>query len=648
VTEAPATEEAPHAGDQAAGETLRAALEEANLPTLQMVVHRLTGEERWLQEPFRPTKARGMEEHDTGGLPEEAQRALREGAFEAITAWREGRLEPAPEPSPERMAQLLEIALGEEVPESYGELLAEEMGVTSREVEVRAPAPEGFEVLVIGAGMAGIDIAIHMERAGVPYTVIEKNETVGGTWLENRYPGCGVDTPSHLYSFSFATRPDWTHYYADRDQLASYFEELADEHGIRERIQFGTEVLSARWDDEASRWIVRVRRADGTTEELSAKVVVSAVGHFNRPKVPPIEGLETFPGPCMHTARWDPDVELTGKRVAVIGTGASAMQLVPALAGRAERLFVFQGSRQWVIPTPSSGRPVSPGVQYLLSEVPFYAGWYRLRHLWRFGDRVHPALRVDPDYPEPDVAVNEINERHRRALLAYMESELEGHPDLIAASTPDYPPYARRPLFDHGWYKAIRRDDVELIEGRVTEVRGSTIVTDGGDEAEVDAIALATGFQTLEILGPMEIRGRSGRTLRETWGEEEARAYLGMTVPDFPNFFILFGPNTNTGHGGSAFLTTEMQVRYVMGVLAEMIDGGIESVECRPEVFDAYDAELLQALAGTVYSHHKAHGYYRNKNDRIIGSSPWEYLEYWGRTLTPDMGDYLTAYVNDR
>ena len=628
-------------------EQLKEALEEANLPTLLMVLHRLTGDERWLEEPYRTTPARGLDDHDLGGLSEDAQRTIRREALEAITAYQEGGLEPTPEPEPERIAELLAIALGEDVPREYGELLAEEMGTSSREIELGVPVPEGFRVIVIGAGMAGINIAIQLERAGVPYTVIEKNETVGGTWLENRYPGCGVDTPSHLYSFSFATRSDWERYYADRDQLWGYFESLTDEHGIREHIQVGTEVLRARWDNATARWNLDVRGPDGD-DTITGSIVVSAVGHFNRPKIPEIEGLESFPGPCLHTAQWDPDVEVSGKRVAVVGTGASAMQLVPALAGDAERVFVFQSSRMWVIPTPNSGRVVSENVRYLLAEVPHYAQWYRLRHFWRFGDRVHPALRVDPDYPEPDVAVNDVNERHRRALISYLESELEGRPDLIAASIPDYPPYARRPLFDHGWYRTIRRDDVELIEGRVSEVRGNRVMTADGREVEVDVIALATGFKTLEMLGPMEIVGRSGITLRETWGDEEARAYLGISVPDFPNFFILFGPNTNTGHGGSAFLTTEMQVRYVMQLIGTMIEREIDSVECRLEVHERYDAELQEALAGTVYTHPRSHGYYRNKNDRIIGSSPWEYLTYWRRTRTPDLGDFLIRGPVDR
>jgi 4-hydroxyacetophenone monooxygenase len=315
------------------------------------------------------------------------------------------------------------------------------------------------------------------------------------------------------------------------------------------------------------------------------------------------------------------------------------MQIVPAMAGDAERVLVFQRGRHWVVPHPNMRRPVSPATQYLLEHVPFYAEWYRLRQFWRFGDRLHPALRVDPDFAAPERAVSETNDRHRRYLVRYIETELEGRPDLIEASIPDYPVYARRPLIDHGWYRTIRRDDVELIQGGVTAVRGSTVVTGDGREFDVDVLVFATGFKTLEMLGPLEVVGRSGRTLRQAWGED-ARAYLGLTVPDFPNLFVLFGPNTNTGHGGSAFLTTEMQVRYVMKMLVAMTERGLASVECRQDVYDDYDAELTAALGKLVYTHPKVHGYYRNSKGRIIGSNPWEYVDYWRRTLTPDLDDF--------
>ena len=621
-----------------ADDELRAALEEANLPTLLLVLAQLTGDDRWLADPYRPTRTVGLGDHDSAGLPEQVQAEIRRVALAVISAWREGRLAPQPAPGPERLAEMLAVALAEDVDPRYGQLLAEEMGVASRDVEFRSP-PDELSVLVIGGGLAGICMAIKLQQAGVAYTVLEKNPDVGGTWLENVYPGCGVDTPSHLYSFSFAHRSDWKGYFGRRDQVHEYFSALVDEHGLRPNIAFGTEVISARWHDADAQWSVRVRRADGREETLTSRVLVSAVGHFNQPSIPPIKGLATFPGPCMHTARWDDSAQVAGKRVGVIGTGASAMQLVPALAGTAEQVIVFQRSRQWCVPHPNCGRPVSPAVQYLLANVPFYGAWYRLRHFWRFGDRLHAALQVDPDWPDQHHSINRINDRHRRFLTDYIESELEGRPDLIELSVPDYPAYGKRPLIDHGWYRTIRRDDVELIEGGVTEVRGNIVIADGR-EREVDVLALATGFRTLRMLESIEIIGRSGRTLRETWGEDDARAYLGISVPDFPNFFILFGPNTSAGHGGSAFLSTEFQVRYVMDLLARMVERRLRSVDCRQDVHDAYNAELDEALSRTVWAHPRVTNYYRNAAGRIVGTCPWKYIDYWQRTLTADLSDY--------
>jgi len=343
----------------------------------------------------------------------------------------------------------------------------------------------------------------------------------------------------------------------------------------------------------------------------------------------------------MHTARWDRDVQVAGKRVAVVGSGASAMQVVPALAGVAEELTVIQRSRQWAIPHPNVGRAVSTGVKHLLEEFPFYGGWYRLRQFWRFGDRLYPALQVDPGYEDPDYAVNATNASHRRFLTKYIGRELEGRPDLAALSVPEYPAYGKRPLIDHGWYQAIRRPDVHLLEGSVSAVRGDSLVLVDGREVQADVLVLATGFKTLEMLGPLHVVGRSGRALRDVWGADDARAYLGITVPDFPNFFLLFGPNTSTGHGGSAFLTTEFQVRYVMELLAEMTARDVRAVECRSEVHDAYNAELDEALSRTVWTHPLVTNYYRNEAGRIVGTSPLSYLDYWNRTRRPDLDDYI-------
>jgi 4-hydroxyacetophenone monooxygenase len=640
---------APHSnlvlleGPPAVAGGLRVALEQANLPTLLAALAHLTGDERWMQDPYRPANPRGAEDHDSAGLPPDVQAHVRTRAFEIISAWRAGRLPPAPDPSPERIAEMLSISLGgsQNITPEMGPLLAAELGVGRRDVELPTPPPgEDFRVLVIGSGFSGLCAAIRLEQAGIAYTVLEKNATVGGTWLENTYPNCGVDTPSHLYSLSFAQSPDWSRYFARRHELYAYLEQLADDYGVRPHVLCGREVHAADWDNEEQRWHVRARCGDGTSEVHTANVVISGVGILNRPSYPEIAGLDRFEGPCMHTARWRSDVDVRGKRVAVIGTGASAMQLVPAIAGVAERVIVFQRSPQWGLPNANHTRDVSPATKLLMREVPHYLGWYRLRLVWNFGDRLYPALQVDAEWPHPERAVNAINDRHREYLTDYIRSELGERRDLLPKCLPAYPPYGKRPLLDNGWFRTMARDDVDLVTDPIAEIRADRVVTAGGEAHRADILVLATGFQAVRPLGQMEIRGRSGATLRECWGEDDAKAYLGISVPDFPNFFFLLGPNTFAAHGGSAALSIEMEMCYVMGLLAHMLEQGLSSVECRQEAYDAYLERLDRALSKTIWAHTGMTTYYRNKFGRIVVPMPWTNVDYWYMTREPDIDDF--------
>jgi 4-hydroxyacetophenone monooxygenase len=496
-------------------------------------------------------------------------------------------------------------------------------------------------VLVIGTGFSGLLAAIKLKQAGIAYTVIEKNDDVGGTWLENTYPGCGVDTPTHLYSLSFAQRADWSRYFAKRDEINRYLNDVAEEHDLRSSIRFGTEVESATWDEERQLWRVEVRRPDGETETLDANAVISGVGFLNRPSVPDIPGLERFEGPRFHTARWPDDVEIEGKRVAVIGTGASAMQLVPNIAGVAERVLVFQRSAQWGIPHPNYMRDVTPGERYLMEEVPYYLAWYRLRLLWNFGDRLHQHVQWDPDWPEPKLSISAVNDSQRAFLTEYIRDELgDRAEELMPRCLPDYPPYGKRPLLDNGWFRTMARDDVELITDDIQEVRSDRIVTADGAEFPVDVVVLATGFHALRVMAPMRFYGRSGRELHEVWGEDNATAYLGITVPDFPNLFIMLGPNTFAGHGGSGVLSIELEVRYAMEMIAKMIEDHIASVDVKQEVHDAYNERLDQALSQTIWAHPGMTTYYRNSQGRIVVPMPWSNIDYWQMTREPDLDEY--------
>jgi len=631
-------------------ESLRAALREAHVPTLLMAMATLSGDDDWLRESWRPHAQRGAEDDNTGGLPDEVVTEIRDRAFDLVMAWRDGEVPPAPAPGPDELRRMLEISLGPgtRLPDGIGGLLAEELGTASRYPEPgeRAGA-DRLRVLILGGGFAGIGAGIQLKRLGIPFLILDKNSRVGGTWLENTYPGCGVDTPSHLYSFSFAQRADWSRFFAPRGELFDYLNQLADDHDLHPYLRPGREITRASWDDDTQLWTVETVDGDGRCEEFTANVVITATGYLNRPKYPDIPGLDTFTGPCMHTARWQPGTEIAGKRVAVIGTGASAMQIVPAIAGDAERVMVFQRSPQWGLPNPNQPRAVPEAIRLLMHEVPYYLQWYRLRMVWNFGDRLFPALQIDPDWPHQDRSVNKVNDRHREFLTRHILSELGDRADELApVCVPDYPPYGKRPLLDHGWFRTVRRDDVEIVTDRIQEVREHAVVTASGREVEADVLVLATGFQPLNLISPIEVTGRSGRTLRQTWGPDDAQAYLGITVTDFPNLFMLLGPNTIAGHGGSAAMGIEMEVGYITKLLVRMLEEGISSVECRESVQDDYVKRLDDALSRTIWAHPGMTTYYRNSQGRVVSTMPWTNVEFREMTTEPDLNDYTVRRVD--
>lgn len=634
---------APNADLETFGKRLTAAIQDANLPTLLAVMVHLTRDFSLLNSRFRPGAMRGAGDHDDAGLPDDLQADLRRDALEVIQAHRRGELPTLKDPTPAEIVQILSTCLDQQIPSQEGDLLAEELSPVARDPapltsSQRSSAPD---VLVIGAGFSGLCAAIRLQQAGIPFTIIDKNTDLGGTWHENTYPGAGVDTPVHLYSYSFAQRPDWPRYFAGQSEMRDYIKQVGDEYGISRPVRYCTELSDAIWDDGACKWRVTLRGPDGAVDHAAFTAIISAVGQLNRPAIPAIEGLESFAGPALHTAQWEPSLQLAGKRVAVIGTGASAMQFVPAVCESVGELAVFQRSPQWILPNPNTNRTVSAHKRFLMAAVPHYLAWYRLRHAWNFGDRMHPMLQIDRNWPDQQRSINAVNERHRVFLSNYIHTQLQGRPDLIEKCVPTYPPYGKRPLLDHGWYQALKRDNVTLIAEAVTGVEPGAVVSHSGRRTKVDMIVLATGFKTLDLLGGMTFRGRTGRTLRATWGPDDARAYLGITVPAFPNFFILFGPNTNAGHGGSHFVSVELQVRYVIDVLSQMANNGLASVECTQTAFAKYNAEVDDALATTIWTHPGMTNYYRNSRGRIVTNTPWTNAQYWHRTRRADLEDYL-------
>ncbi|GAA4878252.1 NAD(P)/FAD-dependent oxidoreductase [Pseudonocardia benzenivorans] len=630
--------------------TLREALESANIPTLLLVLAHLTGDRSWLAEPYLPSRSIATDDNDTAGFTEELQAHVRAEAFAFLRAWRDGEVELAGPPPVDDVADRVGISCGETVPPEYNVSMAEEAGFVDRDAHWTAAPPrrrEDLRVVVIGAGEGGICTAVKLGELGIPYTVVERHDAVGGIWLENSYPGAGVDTASALYSYSWAQKPDWSRYFAKQPEILGYLQEVARDHGVLPHVRFGTEVVAARWDDTERVWRVGIRPADdpdATPTELVADVLISAVGQLNRPAYPPIPGLDSFAGPMFHSARWDHSVDLTDKRVGIVGTGASAMQIVPAVVGRPAHLTVFQRSAQWAIPNTNYHRVLTPQTRVLMEQVPWYAAWYRLRLMWIYQDKLHPTLRRDPDWEHPERSVNAINDRHRRFFAEHLMSEIAGHEDrLLDKVMPTYPPYGKRMLIDNGWFAALRRDDVDLVTDAIAQVDEKGVELADGSRVDLDVLVMATGFQSRRMLSPMDIRGRSGRSLREIWGDDDARAHLGITVPDFPNLFMVYGPNTNLGHGGSVIFHTECQVGYISRMLVTMLERDIGTVEVRPEVCDEYNRRVDEAHAELVWTHPGMTNWYRNAEGRIVTNSPWRLVDYWAMTREPDLSEFVTT-----
>lgn len=619
---------------------LRRAVQAANLPALLMVLFQLTGDRVWLEEPFRPARTKGMADNDTGGFPSEIQERIRAAAVTAVGDWADGAPASVPTPRGDLLMEMMSTCMGEPIPAEYEPMMAEEMGFDTPPDPRPVPADADFSAVIIGAGVSGMTAALALRKAGIRHVILEKNDEVGGTWLENRYPGCGVDTPSYLYSFSFFPRR-WSTHFGKRAELEGYMQDLARHFDLLPSIRFGTEVVSAVYDEAAQRWRVTTVDRDGNRDELVANAVITAVGQLNRPKLPDLPGMDLFRGPLFHSARWPEDLDITGKDVVVIGTGASAMQIVPAVADQVGRLTVVQRSPQWVAPNENYFRQVGEDVHWLIEHVPYYHSWIRFRLAWLNNDKVHASLQRDPDWPHQDRALNAINDGHRAYFTRYITEQLAGREDLIEKALPTYPPFGKRMLLDNGWYAALKKPNVELVTDGVVEVTETGVRTSSGRDIPADVVVFATGFEAQRLLHPLDIRGRDGRSVRDVWGDDDASAYLGITTPGFPNLFMMYGPNTNLGHGGSYIHIAECQVRYITDLLSTMVEQRIGAVECRDDVCKEYNHRVDEAHERMIWSHRGMDTWYRNAQGRVVTNSPWRVVDYWRMTHEANLDDFV-------
>jgi len=478
-------------------------------------------------------------------------------------------------------------------------------------------------VAIIGAGFGGLCMAIQLVRAGVAsFLIFERASDVGGTWLENTYPGAACDIPSHLYAFSFEPKHDWSRAYAEQPEILSYLQHCARKYGLLEHIRFDTEVRGASFDERRNLWSLEL--GDGSTCE--ATVLISAVGQLNRPALPSVPGRETFAGPAFHSAQWRHDVAFTGKRVAVVGTGASAVQIVPELAKQAASLVLFQRSAPYVI--PKGDRPYRRFEKALFCALPFVQ---KVSRALKYA--MHESRVIAFAYAKGAMALP------RAAFQKHLESQV-ADPELRRKLTPDYQMGCERIMISNDYYAALARPNVEVVTDAIGRITETGIVTADGAERAFDAIVYATGFASTGFLMPMRITGRDGIDLHTAW-RGGAEAYLGITVTGFPNLFLLYGPNTNLGHNSIVYML-ESQVTYVMDCIRALGSGKVARLDVRPSVQKRYNERLQRRIAGTVWAA-GCTSWYLDPSGKNVNNWPAFTFAYKRQTKKLKLRDYIPA-----
>ena len=621
---------------EASTEQIELAVEQAEPMVLRGLLYQLTGDEEVAGTHIEidPT---GFQTAMKVARDEDVA-LLRRKAIEFLHRYRAsgaGRLEIGPR---ERLPASLSLTLGEEIDNDEFEFCLEELGLDPwvRSLEWQQLPPQdrlqGFSVTIIGAGLGGLNVALMLKRAGIAYTVIEKNAGVGGTWYETRYPGARVDTPSRGYTHIFGTHFPYSSPFCDWAENQRYFNWVADTFELNDDIVFNTEVRALTWDEGSSTWEIEIEGPEGRTR-LRSNAVVTAVGFLNRPKFPEIEGMADFHGGSWHTGCWPEAADLS-KRIAVVGTGCTGYQLIAELALTAEHVVAFQRAPQWLFGVPGYLSPFPPEVAWLDHNVPFYTNFMRLRTLGT-GKAFWRLTEVDPDFDDP-YTVSPLNKTTREASLAFLESKLGDAPDLVATMTPDHPPWSARAVMvdaDYCVLDAIQRDNVTLVTDGIRRINASGIETADGTQYDVDVIAYATGFHASEYLFPMKVTGRGGRTLDEFWEQGGARAHRFCMVPGFPNLWSVYGPNTNGGLGPGAF--HELVTRYALQCMERLILEDKKEIEPTEEAYWRFNEEVDERNARKVWSDPRAQSYYWTEHGRSVVMCPFTGPEIWSLLRHP-------------
>ncbi|OBJ08429.1 NAD(P)/FAD-dependent oxidoreductase [Mycobacterium sp. 1465703.0] len=607
---------------------LRANLRQADPGVLVAVLAQLTGDPT-VAARFAPKITHVPDPPEQAGVtdPETAAQLVEE----IVGALREPRRADAvPADDIDLFARIAPIALGGEIAPEYLGLLLEQGGFQpSQPVLPRtAKLPADFRVVIIGAGIAGITAALACADAGIDYQIIERNDEVGGTWYTTTYPGIGVDTPSAYYSLSRDINGDWSSYYPQGAEYQAYLVSVADKNDLRTHTRFSTTVEALWWHEQRRQWQIHSVGPDGTRDVSYANVVIPAAGYLNRPRWPDLPGRETFSGTSIHSAQWDRKLDLTGKRVAIIGAGCTAVQIVDACVDQVAHMTVFQRQPHWVAPRRRASDDVPAYRRWLGTRLPYYANWVRLKSYWGTSDNNYPVILHDEDWAAEHLSISPANDVLLQLCLDYIDRVFGAGSQLARKVTPDFAPYGKRIIRDPGgYYAALAREHVDVEASEPARVNEAGIVTEDGRQIDLDIIVYATGYY-LDFLSTVDIRGRDGRKLTDEWGDAP-RAYRGGMVPGFPNLFISSAPNYSPGHGAGHNFGVEVMVHYVMECLQLMALREAASLEVTQRAYEDYVARIDATMAGTVWRHTpSAHTYYRS-GGRIVIAFPYRLVDFW-------------------
>ena len=621
---------------------LRHIVETSDLPALMVALAAVTGDYGMLRPDLRPLQPPAdLVPVPHGGMANVDQ--ARELAFQALRRVRDEALTRVGTLTEAQARTIIDWLTNGADPELHPMLmhdmaLVPEAGGRPGWSFADVAGTRDFQVAVIGSGVAGMAAAYRLRQAGIPFTVFEKGHDVGGTWWKNTYPGVRLDTPNYAYSFSFAQRDDWPQQFSQGREIHAYTCEVASRGGIDRHIQMGTEVLSATWLENDGEWELELQTAAGT-ERRRFNAVLSAVGQLDRPKYPDLEGRESFAGIQMHSAEWDNSVDLTGKRVAVVGTGASAYQIVPAIVDQVSALTVFQRSSPWMLPTQGYYDDMPDSVKWLAAHLPHYGQWLRFWQHWLGVEGRQHTTVVDPEWTS-EGSVSEINQYWRDGLTKMLAEQYRDRPDLLAKVTPDYIVGGKRMLRDNGvWARSLKKPQTTLVTEPLHRMVPEGIITADGQLHELDIIVYATGFQASEFLEPMKVTGRRGLDLHEYWGGD-AKAFAGLTVPNFPNLFIVSGPNTGHVVNGSLYSMIEYGVEYILEALRLILEQDLVGLDLKQEVLDEFVRGLDEANAQKAWGHPSVRTWYKNRFGRVSQIWPWPVLDYWKITRSVRPGDY--------